>query len=70
MGVVYEVRHYDVLRRYDIHTKIHEDWFRHSGNIKVITSTTWKAAVLVLLIIYAFEMTSDAMAYTSKYQVS
>jgi hypothetical protein len=22
-----------------IHTKFHKDWLRHSGNIKVITST-------------------------------
>jgi hypothetical protein len=28
----------------------HEDWFRHSGNIKVATSTVWEAEVLVLLI--------------------
>jgi hypothetical protein len=27
------------LRYHDIHTKFHELWFVHSGNIKAITST-------------------------------
>jgi hypothetical protein len=35
--------------RHDIRTKFHQNWFRHSGNIKVIISTIWEAAVLVLL---------------------
>jgi hypothetical protein len=25
------------------YNKFHEDWFGHSGNIKVITSTVWEA---------------------------
>jgi hypothetical protein len=29
--------------------KFHDYWFGNSGNIKVITSTIWEAAVLVLL---------------------
>jgi hypothetical protein len=28
---------------------MHEDWFWHSGNIKVITSTVWEVVVLVYL---------------------
>jgi hypothetical protein len=41
MGVIYEVHRWDSLRRHDIDVRIksHEDWFRHSGNIKVIAST-------------------------------
>jgi hypothetical protein len=34
---------------YDIHTKYHDDWFKHSSNINAITSTIWEATVLVLL---------------------
>jgi hypothetical protein len=49
MGVIYELHRWDGLRSYDLNTKFHEDWFGHSGNIKVITSTIWEAAVLVLL---------------------
>jgi hypothetical protein len=36
------------LRWHDIHTKFHEDWFGHSGNI--ITSTILDAVKLVLLL--------------------
>jgi hypothetical protein len=32
-----------------MHTKFHEGWCGHSGSIKLITSTIWEAAVLVLL---------------------
>jgi hypothetical protein len=49
MGVTYEVHCRDGLRWHDIHTKFHEHWFRHAGNIKVITLTISEAAVLVLL---------------------
>jgi hypothetical protein len=49
MGAIYEVRCLDGLRRHDVRTEFHEDWLGHSGNIKVITSTIWEAAVLVLL---------------------
>jgi hypothetical protein len=27
-----------IYRCNDMHTKFHEDWFRHSGSIKVITT--------------------------------
>jgi hypothetical protein len=30
MGGIYEVRHGDGLRGYDMHAKFHKDWFRHS----------------------------------------
>jgi hypothetical protein len=49
MWVIYKVHCWDGLRWHDIHTKLHEDWFLLSGNIKVIALTIWKAAVLVLL---------------------
>jgi hypothetical protein len=45
MGGIYKVCHYNGIRWHDIHDK----WFRHSNNIKVITSTIWKAAILILL---------------------
>jgi hypothetical protein len=32
-----------------IYTKFHEDWFRYSGNIKIITPTTRVVVVFVLL---------------------
>jgi hypothetical protein len=38
-GMIYEVHRSDGLKRHDIRTKFHEDWFGHSGNIKVITWT-------------------------------
>jgi hypothetical protein len=56
MGVIYELHRWDSLRRHDIHTKFHEDWFGHSGNIKVIASTIWEAAVLVLLMGAIYEV--------------
>jgi hypothetical protein len=37
MGVIYEIHCWDGLRWHDKHTKFHEDWYWHSGNIKVIT---------------------------------
>jgi hypothetical protein len=49
MGMIHEVHNWDGFRWHDIHTKFHEDWFRHSSNIKVITSTIQKAVALVLL---------------------
>jgi hypothetical protein len=36
--------------------KFHEDWFGHSRNIKVITSTVWETAVLVLLMGVIYEV--------------
>jgi hypothetical protein len=33
----------------DIHTKFHDDRFRNSSNIKVISSTVREAVLLVLL---------------------
>jgi hypothetical protein len=52
MGRIYDVhvRRWDGLRRYDIQTKFHDNWFRHSSDIKGITSAIWEAAVLALLI--------------------
>jgi hypothetical protein len=37
MREIYELCHWDGLRWHDIHTKFREDWFRNSGNIKVLT---------------------------------
>jgi hypothetical protein len=48
-GVIYELHRWDGLKWHDICTKFHEDWFRNSGNIKVITSAICETAVLVLL---------------------
>jgi hypothetical protein len=50
MAVIYEVHHADGLKWHKTHTKFQNDQFRHSSNINVITSTNWKAAVLLLLI--------------------
>jgi hypothetical protein len=49
MGGIYEVRCYDGLRRQGIHTKFHDDWFRYSSTINVITTTILVAVMLVLL---------------------
>jgi hypothetical protein len=40
MGMMYEIHRSDNLRCHDIHTKFHEDWFGHSGNIKAIITLT------------------------------
>jgi hypothetical protein len=67
MGRIYEVCHLDGLRWHDIHTRIHDNWFRHSSNIKVVTLTISEAALLVLLMggIYevAIEVASCGMIY-------
>jgi hypothetical protein len=47
--VIYEVSYGDGLKWHDIHTKFYQIWFKHSSNIKVITSTISEAAMLVLL---------------------
>jgi hypothetical protein len=49
MGVIYEVHRSDGLRWHDIHTKSHDDRFRHSINFKGSTSTVREAVMLVLL---------------------
>jgi hypothetical protein len=49
MEGIYEVRSWDGLRWHDIYTKSHDDRFKHSSNIKNITSTVWEDMVLVLL---------------------
>jgi hypothetical protein len=49
MGVICEVDYSVGLRYRDICTKFHEDWFSHSRNIKVNTSTVRDAIVLVVL---------------------
>jgi hypothetical protein len=49
MGLIYEVHRWDGLWWHDIHTKSHDDMFRHSITIKGIISTIWEATVLVLL---------------------
>jgi hypothetical protein len=41
-----EVSHWDGLRSHDVHTKFHDDRFRHSGYVKLITSVVRGAAVL------------------------
>jgi hypothetical protein len=40
MKEIYEVSPLAGLRWHDISTKFHEVWLGHSGNMKVITSTT------------------------------
>jgi hypothetical protein len=47
--MIYEVRCGDGHRWHDISTKFHNDILRHSGNIKVITTTISEAVMLVLL---------------------
>jgi hypothetical protein len=49
MREIYEVCRWDGFKWHDVCTKFHLDRFRHSTNIKVITSTIWEAAMLVLL---------------------
>jgi hypothetical protein len=39
MGGIYEVRHWDGLMCYDIHTKFHKDWFNQSKVYGGITDT-------------------------------
>jgi hypothetical protein len=51
-----EVRHWGGLRWHDTHTKFHDDRFRNSGNIKVITTAVWEAAMLVLLVTGIYEV--------------
>jgi hypothetical protein len=48
-GSDYKVHCWDGLRWHDKHSKFHGGCLGVSNNIKVITSTNWKAAVLVLL---------------------
>jgi hypothetical protein len=48
-GGIYEVRHCDGLTWHDIHATFHNNRFRYSNNMKVVTSTIWGASVLVLL---------------------
>jgi hypothetical protein len=50
MGVMYEVRRSDDLRWNNIHTRFHEDQFKHSRNIKAITSPMLESVALVLLV--------------------
>jgi hypothetical protein len=50
MGGIYEVCRLNGLRRHDMHTKFHDDRFRHLSNITVITATIREAVMLVLLI--------------------
>jgi hypothetical protein len=40
--------HWDSLRCHDIHNKFHDARFRRSANIKLLNSTVWEAAVLML----------------------
>jgi hypothetical protein len=47
--VIYDVHSRDGLRWDDAHTKSHEDLFRHSSNIKGITSVIQVVVVFVLL---------------------
>jgi uncharacterized protein involved in cysteine biosynthesis len=65
MRGIYEVQRSDGLRWHDIHTKFHDDWLGHLGNIKVIISTIWETVVLVLskkyFLKYVVEIVSDDM---------
>jgi hypothetical protein len=38
-GEIYEAHHRDGLKWHDIHSKSHDDRFRHLSNIAVITAT-------------------------------
>jgi uncharacterized protein involved in cysteine biosynthesis len=53
MGVICEVCRSDGPRWHDIHTKSHDDWFRHLSNIKGIISTISDAIMLVSLIFFS-----------------
>jgi hypothetical protein len=56
------------IKWHDIHTKFYKNWFGHSGNIKVVASTIWEAAVLVLLMWKIYDVCDwDVMTYA--YQV-
>jgi hypothetical protein len=56
MREIYEVRHWDGLRRHDTHSKFLDGQFRHSSNINIITSTIWQASVLVLMMSEIYEV--------------
>jgi hypothetical protein len=56
MGATYEVHRWDVHRRNYKHTKFHKDWFWHSGNIKVITSTICQLGVFILIVKRIYEV--------------
>jgi hypothetical protein len=56
MGRTYEERLWDGFRWHDIHTDFHDDRFRHSIYIKVITKTICEAVVLVLLMGRIYEV--------------
>jgi hypothetical protein len=49
----------------NMHTKIHEDWFGHSDNMKVVNLIIWESVVLVLLMrvipYVSLEVVSDGM---------
>jgi hypothetical protein len=62
MAVIYEGHQADGLKWHKTHTKFHDDQFRHSSNIIVITSTNRTAAVFVLLMggIYEIHLSDGA----------
>jgi hypothetical protein len=45
MGRISEVHSWDGLRWRDVHKTIHDDRFRHSSNIKGITTAIWEGFV-------------------------
>jgi hypothetical protein len=51
MGLIYDIHRWDELRLHYMHTKIHEDWFGHSGNIKYKIS---EVGVCVCVYIYIY----------------
>jgi hypothetical protein len=56
MGGVYETGRWEGLTWRETHTKFYDDQLRRSSNIKVITSTFWETAVLVLLMLAIFKI--------------
>jgi hypothetical protein len=47
MGLIYEVHSLDGLRCHDMLTVFNKDWFWHSGNITIITTTIREMALLM-----------------------
>jgi hypothetical protein len=64
---IYEVHFCDSFSWHDIHTKFHDDRFRHPSNIKIITLRVGRTATLLLLregfMKYTAEIVSDEIMH-------
>jgi hypothetical protein len=52
--VIYEVHYYHCLRWHDIHTKLHENWFRYSGNIDFLCPPLIYECIYIYIYIFFF----------------